>query len=554
MRSLLTVVGFFSLSIFVSPVSAQNISPTEQNGIKATCSWKLTTYGPADYYRCVNEKTQALQRTPSPDLSDINSSDVEAIKSTCSWKWNAYGPADYYQCVDSKAKELRWTIQPNVSGISSSDLEAIKSTCSWKWNVYGPADYYQCVDSKAKELRGKSQPSVSGIDDKAPAEPRAPKEQSGFISSIQGVMGILGYYEGKPNGIYDQQTLDAIRTYQKDRGLSPDDRIGKATRDQLVKDIALALNGNRASNDHDKYDIDVTRAVINGTVGERVFDFPKKSQVQLPDLKALFKEIDENQKAIDKIKENYAGSQSEEETEFEGDGRVKKRELNEYTFFYLNGQEVTTRVKKDGKELSAEDQKKENEKTRKRIEELQKREVKKEAKEEKAKQDGKSEEKDEPGIEVFLRACQFVNPRRERFRGQDVLVFDFEPNPEFKPHKMVEKFAQKLAGVVWIDEKAHDVARLEAYFTGDMKIAGGLLANLQKGTSFVFEQAFVNNEVWLPTYMEAHIGVRFLLVKGMKIGVVTRYWDYKKFNVETLSTIAKPKAAEVPPADPTKPL
>jgi hypothetical protein len=87
-----------------------------------------------------------------------------------------------------------------------------------------------------------------------------------------------------------------------------------------------------------------------------------------------------------------------------------------------------------------------------------------------------------------------------------------------------------------------------------MKIAGGLLANLQKGTSFVFEQAFVNNDVWLPTYMEAHVGVRFLLVKGMKIGVVTRYWDYKKFNVETLSTIAKPKGAEATPADPTKPL
>ena len=300
----------------------------------------------------------------------------------------------------------------------------------------------------------------------------------------------------------------------------------------------------------DKYDISVTRAAINGTVGERVFDFPIKSQVKLPDLKALFKEIDDNQKAIDKIKEKYAGSQSEEETEFEGDGRVKKRESNEYTFFYLNGEEVTTRVKKDGKLLSAEEQKKENEKTQKRIEELQKRETKKEAKAEKAKEEGKSDEKDEPGIEIFLRACQFVNPRRERFRGQDVLVFDFEPNPEFKAHKMVEKIAQKLAGVVWIDEKAHDVARLEAYFTGDMKIAGGLLANLQKGTSFVFEQAFVNNEVWLPTYLEAHVGVRFLLVKGIKASVATRYWDYKKFNVETLSTIAKPKGATDVPADP----
>jgi len=303
----------------------------------------------------------------------------------------------------------------------------------------------------------------------------------------------------------------------------------------------------------DKYEITVTRAVINGTVGERVFDFPIKSQVKLPDLKALFKEIDDNQKAIDKIKENYAGSQSEEETEFEGDGRVKKRESNDYTFFYLNGEEVTTRVKKDGKLLSAEEQKKENEKTQKRIAELQKRETKKEAKAEKAKEEGKSDEKDEPGIEIFLRACQFVNPRRERFRGQDVLVFDFEPSPEFKAHKMVEKIAEKLAGVVWIDEKAHDVARLEAYFTGDMKIVGGLLANLEKGTSFVFEQAFVNNEVWLPTYMEAHVGVRFLLVKGIKASVVTRYWDYKKFNVETLSTIAKPKGTDAPAEPPAKP-
>src|SRR6266852_6541592 len=305
---------------------------------------------------------------------------------------------------------------------------------------------------------------------------------------------------------------------------------------------------------NDKYDISVTRAVINGTVGERVFDFPIKSQIKLPDLKALFKEIDDNQKAIDKLKENYAGSQSEEETEFEGDGKVKKHEVSEYTFFYLNGDEITTLVKKDGKPLSEAEQKKKNEKTRKRIEEHKKRAAKKEAKEEKAKEEGKDKEGDEPGIEIFLRACQFVNPRRERFRGQDVLVFDFEPIPEFKPHKLVKKLAQKLAGVVWVDEKARDVARLEAYFTGDMKIAGGLLANLQKGTSLVYEQGFVNDEVWLPTYMEAHIGVRFLLVKGIKASIVTRYWDYKKFNVETLSTIAKPKGAAEAPADPpTKP-
>jgi len=301
------------------------------------------------------------------------------------------------------------------------------------------------------------------------------------------------------------------------------------------------------------YSIDVTRAELNSTVGERTFDFPIKSQVKLPDLKALFKEIDDNQKAIDKLKENYAGTRVETETELEKDGKVKKTEVSEYTFFYLNGDEISTLVKKDGKPLSPEEEKKENEKTQKEIADIQKRQAQKEAKEEKAKEEGKKQKDDDDvGIETFLRVSQFVNPRRERFHGQDVLVFDFEPNPEYKARNMVEKVVQKLAGVIWIDEKAHEVVRLEAYFVGDFRLAAGLLANLQKGTSFIFEQAYFNNEVWLPTYMEAHVGVRVLLLKGFNVNAVTRYSDYKRFNVQTLSTIARPRTSEEPATE--KPL
>jgi hypothetical protein len=292
------------------------------------------------------------------------------------------------------------------------------------------------------------------------------------------------------------------------------------------------------------YSITVTQVNVNETIGERVFDFPQKSQVKLPDLKQLFEELDANQKAIDKIKENYAGTRSEEETEFDKTGQVTRKEVKEYTFFYLNGEEVSTLVKKDGKMLSEAEQKKENERTQKRIEELQKETKKKEEKEQRAKEEGKQEKDNEdPGIEVFLRVCQFVNPRHERFRGQDVLVFDFEPNPEYKPKNIEERVVKELAGVIWVDEKAHDVARLDAYFVGDVHIGGGVLANLQKGTSFVLEQGYINNEVWLPTYEEAHVGVRVLLVKGFKVNQVTRYSDYKRFNVETLNSVGKPKDA-----------
>jgi hypothetical protein len=304
------------------------------------------------------------------------------------------------------------------------------------------------------------------------------------------------------------------------------------------------------------YNISVTRAGTNQTVGERVFDFPIQSQVKLPDLKKLFEEIDANQKEIDKVKENYAGTQVEEETQYDKTGKITKKETNEYTFFYLNGDEITTLVKKDGKPLSEDEQKKENEKTQKRIVQAQKdekkkeeKEKKKEEKDEKAKEEGKeTKDSDDPGIEVFLRVCQFVNPRRERFRGQDVLVFDFEPNPEYKPKNLEERVVKELAGVVWIDEKAKDVVRLEAYFVGDVHIGGGVLANVQKGTSFVFEQAYINNEVWLPTYVEAHVGARLLLVKGIKVNISTKYSDYKRFNVQTLNTIGKPKETTETPA------
>jgi hypothetical protein len=302
----------------------------------------------------------------------------------------------------------------------------------------------------------------------------------------------------------------------------------------------------------ENYSVSVTRVGINEAIGERVFDFPMKSQVKLPDLKKLFEQLDANQKQIDKIKENYAGTRLEEETEYDKTGKVTKKEAKEFSFFYLDGEEISTLVKKDGKELSENEQKKENEQTQKRLEEVQKQSKKKEEKTEKAKEQGKDEkEKDEPGIEVFLRTSQFVNPRRERFRGQDVLVFDFEPNPEYKAKNLVERLVQELAGVVWVDEKANDVARLEAYFVGDFHLGGGILASVQKGTSFVFEQAYLNNEVWLPTYEEAHVGARVLLVKGFKLNAITRYSDYKRFNVETLNSIGKPK--EVPPTAPTPP-
>jgi hypothetical protein len=306
--------------------------------------------------------------------------------------------------------------------------------------------------------------------------------------------------------------------------------------------IARKLEVRLGADTPDAYTIEITRAAVNQPIGERVFDLPPSTQVKLPDLKALFKEVSDNQKAIDKIKEDYAGTRVEEETEYDSNGATKKRTVTESTFFYLDGEEISTVTKRDGKPVSEAEAKKETQKAQSRVEEIQKRETKKNAKEQKAQEEGK-EEKDESDVGVgrFLRACDFVNPRRERYRGRDVLVFDFEANPEYKPRSLAERLVQKLAGSMWVDEKAHDVVRLEGYFAGDAKIAGGMLATVQKGSRFVFEQRYINNEVWLPTLEEEYVSGRVLLFKGIRGSDVTRYFDYKKYHVGATSVIGQPK-------------
>ena len=293
--------------------------------------------------------------------------------------------------------------------------------------------------------------------------------------------------------------------------LKESDTIGGVTDEIRTTTTGLKVECNSRVNSElhrgpDTYAVKITNVTVNGRIGERVFDLPFESQVKLPDLKALFKEIEDNQKAIDKVAENYAGTSTEEETEYDGDGKVKKRTVTESTFFYFDGEEIDTVVRRT-QPLSAADEKKEKQKAQKHLEEVKKDQAKKDAKEEKDKAQGKSEnDEDKIGIAMFLRTCEFVNPRRERYHGQDVLAFDFEGNPDYKPHNLVERVVQKFVGTIWVDEKAHDVARLEGHFAGDAKIALGLLATVQKGTGFVIEQEFVNHEVWLPTYQEGQIG------------------------------------------------
>jgi hypothetical protein len=253
-----------------------------------------------------------------------------------------------------------------------------------------------------------------------------------------------------------------------------------------------------------------------------------------PDIASLLAELQSNQKAIEEVRENYTYTKLEEEIELDGRGQVRSKHAQEYEVFYVNGNEIQKLVARDGKSLSPSELQKEQGRVQKQVLQYTSANPKPASRRE-------EQEEDELHISTFLRAAKFTNLRQEIFRGQDVLAMDIEPNPGYHPRNLDERLVQKLEGIMWIDRRAHQVVRLQAHLSSTAKIAAGLLGSVGQGSAAVFEQSLINNEVWLPSYLEEHLSGRFLLLKNYRSDLVIHYQGYKKYRVEVRGEIGSPK-------------
>ncbi|MBL8207417.1 MAG: hypothetical protein JNM09_24505 [Blastocatellia bacterium] len=287
------------------------------------------------------------------------------------------------------------------------------------------------------------------------------------------------------------------------------------------------------------YEIKLEQVIHNPSLNRAMFDFPKLSNEPLPDMEALLRDVKANEEKIDEILEKYTFTekQTDRETDSTGQLREKKSETFELTFY--KGNRIKRLIEKNGKPLSASELEGENKRLEKRIREIEKREAEKEkkaSKEREVAQETAGTPDGERGqrisISDVLRASKLTNPRRERFRGRDVIVFDFEPLPNYKPQKSYEKFFGKTAGAIWVDANDKQVARVEARLVEAYKVGGGMLASLKEGATFALEQDRVNNEIWLPTRADINLSVKVLMIKGFTANSIIEYGNYKRFNVD----------------------
>jgi len=279
------------------------------------------------------------------------------------------------------------------------------------------------------------------------------------------------------------------------------------------------------------------RASYNAGISDAVFDPP--TPVEKLDVVALLHEVSFNQAELEKRTAEYSFLQKETDREINTKGEVTKETIKMFEVFPvahrapimkmisengvpLTGERATKEQKRVEEEFSKAERDKEKDEQR-----MEKNRAERERKKAAKAKDGEDDDLD---ISGFLRVCEFVSPRHERFRDRDAVVFDFRPRPGFKSRNRQENLISKLVGVVWIDPADKQVMRLEARLAEEFKMAGGLLVNLRPGAAVVMEQTRMVEGVWLPRLAQINLSVKVLLFASGDFNKTIEWSDYKHFS------------------------
>ncbi len=245
-----------------------------------------------------------------------------------------------------------------------------------------------------------------------------------------------------------------------------------------------------------------------------------KQERPIPEPRQLMKEVLEHQKNLEKVRENYTYTTLQTVQDVDSNGRVTKTETREGEDFFVNGHVIERTIKKNGQPLSGHDLDKETERVTKLVEKAQKT------------PSGQPIEGQSISVSRVLEIMDVRNPRREVYRGRETIVFDFIGRKDAKTHGLVEDASKKLQGPIWVDEADRQVAHLEVSFIENFKVVGGIFASVQKGSNFRFDQAPVNQGLWLPTGGEGAVQAKVLMLKNIRQRFQERDYDYKVFSVD----------------------
>ncbi len=101
--------------------------------------------------------------------------------------------------------------------------------------------------------------------------------------------------------------------------------------------------------------------------------------------------------------------------------------------------------------------------------------------------------------------------------GDELVHLKFRPNPAYAPPSHVEQVLAGMQGELLIDKQAHRIARIDATLFKEVTFGWGILGHLDKGGTFLVEQAEVAPNDWELTHTRLNFTGKVMIVKSLVI-------------------------------------
>jgi len=220
----------------------------------------------------------------------------------------------------------------------------------------------------------------------------------------------------------------------------------------------------------------------------------------LPNPKELLKRALANEKKRAAEQERYECRVTDTNVRTDKHGNVKKTSSVVQEQFFVNGIPIERTISRNGKDLSPDQVKKQDERVMK--------ETLKYSNQAKAK---KKTDKQNRQIQDLIEAMMLTHGRRKIVNRRSVLYYDIVPNPKFHARNLTQRFARVMQGTISIDEQSGEMIDLNIKSVADLRIAGGLLASLHKGFWLHIHNHAEPDGVWLNDLAEGSGNARAAL-------------------------------------------
>jgi len=126
---------------------------------------------------------------------------------------------------------------------------------------------------------------------------------------------------------------------------------------------------------------------------------------------------------------------------------------------------------------------------------------------------------------------------RENIDGHDTIQLTLDPRPNARPATREGKWMQAFKCRAWVSEADYELVKLEVNAIRDLNIGFGMLARMNTGTQMSFVRRMINGEAWLPARADYTLRARVLMLKRYDEGGTIEFSNYRKFTVDTSTTI-----------------